>query len=71
MIFLRATFYNNIGNYHLNFNDCVITLLDKNQDQKQIYKWSNDTLKQIDIDADVILVLLKNHYILKKNKKND
>ncbi len=64
-------FYNNIGNYHLNFNDSVITLLDKNQDQKQMYKWSNDTLKQIDIDADVILVLLKNHYILKKNKKND
>jgi len=59
--------YNDIGNYHINYNDSIITLLDKNQ-ENQMYKWSDYALKHLDKEGKEILGQLRNQYILKSKK---
>ena len=57
--------YHDKGTFHINFHDSVITLLDKNQ-ENQMYKWSEDALKHLDIEGKEIFGQLRNHYILKR-----
>jgi uncharacterized lipoprotein NlpE involved in copper resistance len=54
------------GKYDIRFKDSVITLRD--QDRNQIYKWSDDALKHLDIEGKEIFGSLRENYILKKIK---
>ena len=55
------------GKYDIRFKDSVITLRD--QDRNQIYKWSDDALKHLDIEGKEIFGSLRENYILKKIKQ--